>query len=352
MDNFNITKDTKFWIYVTTIKLWNDLQNHLENSNDMYISTFKYSYIESGDIIIIYAKDKISSTKTGFVCIVQTKSKQIDNSLRKIKIFLDKNLNNYCYQLETIIFLPTLIKIDDIIPYINTIDSFKNKRSFTINHLKYDSVFNKIDQNMGRELVKSFFELNPDSVSFEDNQEKQHSENTSESYENINIDNKINDNSNKTQNVYDEIIQDTGNVPILIVLCKDSLNKLIMNPDNESNILFDHLLNCNICDVTDNDNIKTKLLNLWKDADISYLEVDSDQNDYTVALDHYYNLKKHNPFGDIDKPNIRLLNIIEQNNIYNNCMIIESYFPETKKIIPPTSKSKKILVSAKKKKKN
>jgi len=91
--------------------------------------------------------------------------------------------------------------------------------------------------------------------------------------------------------------------------------------------MLDHILNCGDCDFTDNGNILIKLANLWKKSDIYYLEVDSDQDEYQQAMDSYYNLTNHNPFGKVKRSTIRLLNIIEMDSIYNNCMIIESYFP-------------------------
>jgi len=404
MDNFNITDDTNFWIYVTTAKLWKDLEYHFENNIDMYISTYKYSYVSNGDIIVIYSKDKTSPSKTGFVCVVQVKSDQIDNLSGKINIYSDKNLNKYCFHVETCVFLPKLVKIDDIVPYI-TVDSFKSKKSFTGKYLRYDSVFNKIDQDLGNNIVNSFFELTPDSISFEDNQRSEFIDESSDDVSHINIENDTSiddqienfdddtnncnrdpkdsrlakspernlgnpdhqkDSGNKSRkkskggmkkdepkcnednNINNEQL---GNIPVMIVLCKKSLNELISEPDNEPNILYNHLLNCNICDVTDNDNIRIKLLNLWKDSDILYLETDSEKDEYNSALNAYHNLKNHNPFGDIDKPTIRLLNIIEEGNIYNNCMLIESYFPIIKTKDSKPQKTK-VLVKAKKNKKN
>lgn len=359
MDYFDVTIKTNFWIYVTTTKLWNDLKEHLENNTDMFISTFKYSYVGSGDIIIIYSKDKISS-KTGFVCVAQNKYNQIDNSSNKINIFSDKNLNKYCYQIETCIFLPKLIKIEHIVPYLSGVESFKNKRSFTSKYLRYDSIFNKIYYDLGYRIVKSFFELNPDSVNFEDNQDEEYIDNNSDISQinsDIKSDNKslhdqddpdnLSDNQNSNSKGTDT--NEFGNIPIMIVLCPRSLDKLVCEPDNEGNILYDHLLNCNICDVTDNGNIKTRLLNLWEGSDISYLEVDSSQDEYISALNSYYHLKNHNPFGEVDKSTIRLLNIIEQNNIYNNCMLIESYFHDGS-LKEPKQKSKLILMKGKKQK--
>lgn len=319
MDNFNITGKTKFWIYVTTSKLWKELEDYIEKNTEMFISTFKYPYVTKGDIVLIYSKNKIDKSKTGFVCITQIISDQIDNSSGKIKIFSDKNLNLFCYQIKPVIFLPQIIKIDDILPYINNIDTFKNKTSFIVNYLKYDSIFKQLDHKLGNTISESFFDINPESISFEDNK--------NEPDEIISDDESQLDSSDKNTIDQKKNHNDKGNIPLMVILCPKALDKLVCEPDNESNIIYDHLLNCKVCDVTDNGNIQAKLINIWKDSDISYLETDSDQDEYKLALDSYYNLKNHNPFDDDEKPTIRLLNIIEQGNIYNDCMIIESYFP-------------------------
>ena len=168
MYNFNISEHTKFWIYTTTTKLWKELETHLQNSDDMFISTFIFSAVNRNEIVIIYVKNKSSPSKTGFVCLVQTKSDQMDNSHGKIKIFMDQNLNKYCYQLSTVVFLPELVKIDGIIPYISSIPSFKSKTSFITKYLKYDSVFNKLDYDIGKSIMEGFFTILPESINFED----------------------------------------------------------------------------------------------------------------------------------------------------------------------------------------
>lgn len=349
MDNFNITNGTNFWIYVTTINLWHNLKKHFENNTEMFISTFQHSNVVNGDIIIIYVKDK---NKSGFVCMTQTKSNQIENFSGKVKIFSDNNLNSYCFQIETCIFLPNLVKIKNISPYLSDIKSFKNNQNFSSKYLKCYYTFNKLDYDLGYNIIKSLFQLNPISVSFERDENDINIEKTTNN-KNIKSKNntklkknntksknntKLNNDTKKLKNNNPENnnlknndtnnFTNNGNIPIMIVLCAKSLDQLLNEPDNESNVIYDHLLNCNVCDVTDNDNVKAKLLNLWNSSNISYFEVDSTHEEYISALDSYHNLRNYNPFEQVDKPSINLLNIIEQNNIYNNCMLITSFFPK------------------------
>jgi hypothetical protein len=332
MENFNLTKNTNFWVYVTTSKLWTELENHLQNSQKMFISTFKYPMVTNDGVLLVYIKGK--ALKVGFACVMQVKGDRIDNSSGEIKIFTDLNLNAYCYQIETVVFLPSLIKIDDIVTHLDSIESFKNKKSFSGKYLRFDSIFNQIDNDLGSAIMGNLFKIvqqAPAPVPNNKNTRKQKVEGRGKQGKKKKEEadpNEINQGKHEVDpNEIDNSVC-TGNVPVMVVLCQAALNKLVSEPDNEPNIVYDHLMDCNQCDVTDNGDIKVKLISRWSTSDISYLEVDSKQDEYTSSINAYHNIKRHNPFGDVDKCTIRLLNIIELGNTYNDCMILESYFPE------------------------
>jgi len=92
-NKFIINDTTRYWLYVTTTKLWQDLRNHFENNDDMYISSFRESTVNDEDIIIVYAKEK-TAPKNGFVCVAQVQGDQIFNEDEKIKIFHDIMTND------------------------------------------------------------------------------------------------------------------------------------------------------------------------------------------------------------------------------------------------------------------
>ena len=125
---------------------------HFKSNDEMYISTYKDSCIKKGDIAIIYVRDSIA--KSGFVCAVQIESNQIDNSFNQLKIFSDRNLNKYCYQIQTCILFPNKIKLTDVIKYIDC--EIYYKKILTI---KYDSQFYQIDSPLANNTVKTFFEI-------------------------------------------------------------------------------------------------------------------------------------------------------------------------------------------------
>ena len=322
-NNFDINDDTNFWIYVTTIKLW----EKFKNSN--MIATSKDSTVEKDDIIIIYIRG------SGFICIAQIGSEKIDNSDGKIKIFADKNLNQYCYQIQNYVFLKT-IKMRDVISKINEMNIYKFNK-----YVRGDSVFNSISYSLGYDIVKiilidlaEFIDNEPKS---DDDQKKIPKKNISKkkiinkrkiSNNNKKISNKNNiDNNNipDKNNVSSEQ-NNKGNVPIMIVLCQRGLDELLREPDNESKVIFDHMFNCDECDITDNGEIRTKLFINWYKSTIEYSEVDSKDEKFNEALDAYHNLRKYTSSNDTTNSKIKLLNIIEQDHLYNNCMLIESYF--------------------------
>ena len=392
MEEYNITDTTKFWIYVTTTKLWGQFKDHLTNNNNknIYIGTFKHSFVSKGDIIIIYLKEK-TSPKNGFVCIAQTTSDQIDNTnpnlSTKVKIYVDQNLNKFCFKINHVKYF-TSVKIADIIDHVSSVQTFK-KNTFTGKYLKYDSIFNQLDYDLGYKIIEGIFEFcsnkDGDQESDKKNSDKdgdQESKRESdkddsdkdadresdreESDKDSDKDGDQNDTCQSTSNDKDNNTDDkTGNIPVMIVLCPKLLNILTNEDDNKSNIIYDHLANCCDCDVTDNGNIRIKLLNVWKKKDtiISYIEVvDVDisehAEEFVTALTSYHNLKNYNPFGTIAEVNIKLIKITDSDTTYNNCILIVSCFPEEADIYNEISictkpvrkkNNKKVLVRGKKK---
>ena len=326
MDHYKITKKSKFWIYVIINKLWIDYYEYLQNNKQMYISTGKYSSVKKNDMVIIYAKQKCKY-KSGFTAIVQIKSDQIINSANsdktRIQIFNDKNLNKFCFQIDTVMFLPKLILLDDIKNHLEKISG--TKMNSITKYVLHDFVFNPIDNSIGQSIINRLFDI------FEDNSTDNE---LSDAFTNDSIDTidtidtieTISESSNDQES--EDEMYNFGNIPIMVILCdeaKDSLSE----DDNEINIIYNHLTKCKNCDITDNNsgNVLFKLLSNWKKMEIVFINIESDSDEFLRALKAYHSIKKY--FNNQTyEHSIRLINITNNTTIYNGSILIESYFEE------------------------
>ena len=304
--------------------LWADLKRHFEHSEDMFISSSRESCVKKGDIIFVYEKNIIASKK-GFVCIVQTKTAQIKNI--KYKIFPDQNLNKYCFGVDTVSIFDKVM-INDINGPLCSIESYKNKASFAIRFLKYDSIFTALNNDIGYCLLENILrhlETLPD-IDDEEHEKDPHNQ-TDPLTEGSDDSTEVSVNANANDQTT-EVEIEYGNIPVMVVLCEKALNSIVNEPDNEPSVIHDHMINCKACDITDNGNCIPKLLQIWNETTIIYEEGDSNYDELTNCLESYYSLKKFNPSTNLKTSQIKLLNIIDQDHIYNNCMIILSYISE------------------------
>ena len=115
-----------------------------------------------------------------------------------------------------------------------------------------------------------------------------------------------------------------SNVPILIVLC-DKLCHMMENGIDEIEIICNHLPLCNDCDITDNHNNLAKVLHVWNKADVSFDEVDSDNTKFQECLKLYHDVSGCVVPENVNKSKIEIYNIVDDGNIYDNCMLIH-YF--------------------------
>ncbi|AYV83585.1 MAG: hypothetical protein Hyperionvirus9_2 [Hyperionvirus sp.] len=121
-----------------------------------------------------------------------------------------------------------------------------------------------------------------------------------------------------------------------MILCAAGREGLMIG--NPSDVIYDHLFDCDDCDVTDNSNnnsLRIRLLKVWKEdgTEVMYEEVDGENEDLESALNSYYCSECFNPFGEVEGAKIRLLNIIEEDHMYNESVLVLSFVPFEKKEI-------------------
>ena len=302
MDNFCINKNTEFYLFVTNQKLSCEYRTYINkvNPKEMMISSPAWSKLNPDDIIFLYIKGKTS----GFFGLVQIKTEQITNE--EYIIYNDNNLNKYCYGIEEVILF------DDI--HYDQLDLILLKKAFVCKYLRSENLFKSLDYPFGCTLFNEITKVmnsKPISISIPDLVE--------------NVENEI----ETTDNVESDIkINDDGNIPFLIVLCNLALEGIQEDSDKAAEILFNHVYDCDACDITDNGEVRLKLLPIWKNLEFEYDDVDSNYPELTAALAAYHSMNRYNPFNCNDSPKIKILNIAEQDNLYNECILIVSNIPK------------------------
>jgi len=336
-----------YFLYKINKKCWTELVSYWKTTKQLYIGSHKKSIMKKNDICLIYIIDKKND---GFICILNIISDQLSIQ------------NKICFNI-TYFILPKPIHIDTIDPNISMLDTYINKKHFMAKYVRLYLVFNSINAIIGKTIYDilngnnsnsnnsnnisieqnisvnrnnriSYFDDTDDNISIsskENNIEcidiQSNSSHNDNSIDNIDSIDNISDNISVSSETIIEINK-YGIIPILIELCENAINEFMDVRCVEADIIYSHLFNCDKCDITNNNSntIIFKLRDIWKDMDISYKEIDASYDEYSNTMTAYQSLHKYT--SDRHTNNIKLLNIIDQDDIYNNCLLLECNITE------------------------
>jgi len=336
-----------YFLYKINKKCWTELVSYWKTTKQLYIGSHKKSIMKKNDICLIYIIDKKND---GFICILNIISDQLSIQ------------NKICFNI-TYFILPKPIHIDTIDPNISMLDTYINKKHFMAKYVRLYLVFNSINAIIGKTIYdilngNNSNSNNSNNISIEQNISVNRNNRISyfdDTDDNISISSKENniecidiqsnsshndnsiDNIDSIDNISDNIsvssetsieINKYGIIPILIELCENAINEFMDVRCVEADIIYSHLFNCDKCDITNNNSntIIFKLRDIWKDMDISYKEIDTSYDEYSNTMTAYQSLHKYT--SDRHTNNIKLLNIIDQDDIYNNCLLLECNITE------------------------
>lgn len=333
-----------YFLYKINKKCWTELVSYWKTTKQLYIGSHKKSIMKKNDICLIYIIDKKND---GFICVLNIMSDQLSIQ------------NKMCFNI-TYFILPKPIHIDTIDPNISMLDTYVNKKHFMAKYVRLYLVFNSINAIIGKTIydILNGNNSNSNNISIEQNISVNRNNRISyfdDTDDNISISSKENniecidiqsnsshndnsiDNIDSIDNISDNIsvssetiieINKYGIIPILIELCENAINEFMDVRCVEADIIYSHLFNCDKCDITNNNSntIIFKLRDIWKDMDISYKEIDASYDEYTNTMTAYQSLHKYT--SDRHTNNIKLLNIIDQDDIYNNCLLLECNITE------------------------
>lgn len=117
-----------------------------------------------------------------------------------------------------------------------------------------------------------------------------------------------------------------GNVPVMVELCKKAIGEITESIDNEPDVIYKHLDICKKCNIIDNMGILGKIMQNWK-INTTFSEIDESEELYETLLDAYYNARPYYNESETDLY-IKLLFVVDPDCEYDNCIIIDSYFPD------------------------
>ena len=82
----------------------------------------------------------------------------------------------------------------------------------------------------------------------------------------------------------------------------------------------EHISGCKNCRKTNNEN--ADFINFMDESIINFMEISGDDTDYDYIIEAYQSVKKYNPFGDdIEKETCKIY-YIDDDDIYNHCIVI------------------------------
>jgi len=274
----------KYWSYLIEPKY----ECVIRKKKNDYLPSIRCDNVDEQDIIFICTKTKYKITVFG-VGIVKTKLKINDGMI----IFGDDDLNKFRVKMETISYFDNIdIRsiLEQCITYGKT--KWKSKSALTRKYFKGHYFFN--------ELIDSgpyiFKQIKKTVIMYSDDCETEYNESVS---------------------VSENIIDDPSFIiPILLIPC----DEFKIDKNKSSKYVYDHLLKCSKCDLTNNNDFEIYPI-LLKGEKVRYLKLDNVMKTkyLTKITDAYISLKTCKTWDDYDivfiKNNIR-------DDIYRGCIMI------------------------------
>lgn len=332
MDKMKITNNINYHIYILNK---NETDNIIKNK-DNYICFFqKNNSVKSGDIILIYQKERLSS---GFACVVQLQTDVIYNDKNLVKVSSDKNMNRFYAKVNFKKIFVELIKTDEIIKFLSSdATGFKNAASFKRKYtsktnaligfdvygkkiltrifLQDDENFIKssnLEEESDSNLEEEGSEDNQDNLEEEsdDNLEKEGSEDNQEDLEESQKEN--------SQDSLEEQDNNPGFIPIMVVPCKE----FKMPKKNKESYFLDHYMTCTKCDITNN-NKNSELARIINKKNIEIFEINSNKHYYfNPAISAYHELSNYEPPEVKKRPFCRVIHINNGDEDYDGCYLV------------------------------
>ena len=314
-----ITDKTNYHIYILN-KIETD--NISKNKSNRICFFQKNNSVKSGDIIIIYQKEKLNC---GFNSVVQLCS-DVKYNDKNIKISSDNNMNRYYAKINFKKNFIEIISPEEIIKYLST-DSvgFKNASVFK---KKYTSKLNALIgfDVYGKKIMTRLFVQDEDNF-IKSEEKKQELEEDEDEDEKLDEDLEEEDEEleedevleNKSEDTNESSISDNpGFIPIMVVPCKEFK---LPKKDREE-YFVDHYMACKKCDITNN-NKNSELTRIINKNNVEIFELTvSKHYYYNPAINAYHDLSNYEPQEIKKKNKARIIYINNGDEDYDGCFLI------------------------------
>ncbi len=351
--------NSKFWICAFDFKQYEEFIEY-QSQNKPYLTYYNVFFNNINDILFLFCRSIPKKIRGGIFgyCVLENES-QVNNL--NIKVFKD-DLVNRCYsKIKDIKLIKdpseflTLEELCDTGFDNITVKSFSNK------YLKKFLLMTKIPQNIGDYIIEKYdkkymnYQKNKEQEVSDENELSEESsdetevEESSNEFSNESSEESSNESSNedeiesetnstekstnKEEDNDDEEINKNGLIPIMIELCKKfkfpeiKYDKKKYNNFNNPDIVEKckyfkrHIFECEKCNIINNNN--NDLSYLVKDSKISFREFKYTDPELDESIDRYQMCNKFDGFGyDVDEINIKINYITDEDNIYNNCILL------------------------------
>ncbi len=384
--------NTKYWIYVMDKKYWDEYMTYVKNNKkNLCIGLVYDNPLDTKNIIIIYVKGNgftglcisngtyIKNTNINifqdlnlqkYVLKVQhfsiLKNVSTANNIKNIitnanfksiqwfsSVYAKKN--HILTKMENTIARDLIIAIqhnNKIIDY-NTIYSNKNTHDHDTDDSDIDSE-NDTDSNTnsGSDSDTDDSENSSDTDS-KNSDDSENSSDTDDSENSSDADSKNSDDcSSNSDNESDcsfnyesEVEEEhkNGHVPVKIKLCSDFLLPNLKNNDSDEDddidengntkddnlkckYILSHINKCKKCKLLNND--RSNYLKFIEDAIVNFEHINENNIEYKTILDYYYNAKRYNPFGELEKSITKIYYLNDDDSIHNNSLFATWYSPD------------------------
>ncbi len=364
MKNSIFSQNSNYWICALDFKQYEEFIDY-QKQNKPYLTYYNLFFHNNDDILFLFCRSVPKKIRGGIFGYCKLENESQVNNLN-IKVFKD-DLVNRCYsKIKEIKLIKDPYKFLTLEELFDSGFNNITTKSFSVKYLKKFLLMINIPLIVG-DYIKEQFEkkyidyqksiktIVIDQTEKEDSDEESYVESdTEESNTENETDSEDSDESNddSEEETEEESTEDLSNkkkvdedenndeennknglIPIMVELCKKFEFPTIKydkkqytnnnNPDITEKCKYfkKHILKCQKCNIVNNN--KSELTYLLQDAKVWYKEFKYTDPELDESIDKYQTCSNFDCFGyDVDEVNIKLNYITDEDNIYNNCILV------------------------------
>jgi hypothetical protein len=354
------SQNSSYWTCAFDFKQYEEFLNY-QKENKPYLTYYNLFFHNNNDILFLFCRSVPKKIKGGIFgyCILENES-QVNNL--KVKVFKDELVNRCYSKIKEIKLIKDPYKFLTLEELFDCGFNNITTKSFSVKYLKKYLLMINVPLETGDyikeqfekkyvEYQKSIKPTKPNIVESEEDEESIDDESdeddkSDEDDESDTDDSDTDDNDEETEdsdetnkkvdtfeNNDDEENNKNGLIPIMVELCKKFEFPTVKydkkqytnnnNPDITEKCKYfkKHIVKCEKCNIVNNN--KSELSYLLQNAKVWFKEFKYTDPELDESIDKYQSCSNFDGFGyDVDEINIKLNYITDDDNIYNNCILL------------------------------